>query len=145
MVSIKKWVTGGLTAGVLAVATAGMTPAWAGTTSAHLGAGHVAVRSDAAKPNSNIVGSGKKVKYSPTSLNVKWSGPTEKTCTAKKVSFTITNTAKTAEQVTNAGSDLGSPIPSGKALGICVWGSGTASGTLGIKANKKAVLTIHVS
>ena len=37
---------------------------------------------------------GKTVHYSPTTLKVKWSGPTKKTCTAKNITFTISNTTK---------------------------------------------------
>lgn len=97
-----------------------------------------------AKPNSNIVGSGHSVKYSPTSLNVKWSGPTEKKCTSKVDSFTITNTAKTSETVTYQGKTF-AVIKPGKVEYICVWGSGTASATLGLAANKNAKLAVHVS
>lgn len=144
MVSIKKWITGGLAAGMLAVAMAGTTPAWAGTTSAHLVAGHVAVRSDAAKPNSDITGSGATVKFTPTKLSAKWSGPTQKTCTATLESFKITNTAKVTETVTYKGAAF-AKVPAGKVLGVCAWGTGTATAKFGLKANTKAALTVTVS
>ncbi len=104
------------------------------------------MRRVAAKPNSNIVGSGKTVNYSPTSLKVKWSGPTQKKCTAKIESFTITNKTKSTETVTYNGQGASAkPIPAGKVLGVCVFGKGTATAKLGLEANKKAALTVHVS
>jgi hypothetical protein len=146
LVSIKTHLIRAAAVGTVGVATmAGfMAPASAGTASVHV-RGALATARVAAKPNSNIVGSGAKVNYSPKTLSAKWSGPTKKTCTAKIISFTISNTTKTAEQVTANGKALGPKIPPGKALGICVFGKGTATGKLGLKANKKAVLTVHIS
>jgi hypothetical protein len=107
-------------------------------------AGYTAVGAVAAKPNSNITGKGKAVKYAPTSLNVKWSGSKPVTCTTKKISFSITNTTKTTETVTMSGKTFAS-IPAGKAIGVCAFGTGTATGVLGLKANKKAKLTVNIS
>jgi hypothetical protein len=121
-----------------------MTSASAGTTPAHLTAGHAALSRTAAKPNSNIAGSGKKVNYSPKSLKVTWSGPTEKKCTVAKEAFTITNTAKATETVTLSGKAF-AKIAAGKTDGVCAWGTGTATGVFGLKANTKAKLTVHVS
>jgi hypothetical protein len=130
---------------VAILTTAGfMASASAGTTPVHLTAGHVAVSSAAAKPNSNITGSGKTVNYSPKSLKATWSGPTEKKCTAAKESFTITNTTKVSETVTLSGKAFAN-IAAGKAEGVCAWGKGTATGVFGLKANKKAKLTVHIS
>lgn len=98
----------------------------------------------AAKPNSNITGSGKTVNYSPKSLNAKWSGKKEGTCTAAKESFTITNKAKTTETVTLGGKAF-AKIAAGKAVGVCAWGTGTTTGKFSLAANKKAVLTVHIS
>ena len=126
---------------VTILATAGfMAPASASTASAHLAAGP----SVAAKPNSNIVGVAKKVHYLPASLNVKWSGPTQQTCTTAKVSFTITNKAKVPETVTMGGKAFAT-IAAGKAIGICAWGTGTATGVFSLAANPKATLTVHVT
>jgi hypothetical protein len=121
-----------------------MASASAGTTPAHLTAGHVSLSMVTAKPNSNITGSGKTVNYSPKSLKVKWSGPTEKKCTAAKESFTLTNKTKVTQTVTLSGKAFGK-IPAGKSDGVCAWGKGTATGVFGLKANKKAKLTVHVS
>lgn len=145
MVSIKNQLVRATAVGVLGVATmaGSLAPALAGTAS-HSAARYAAVGSLAAKPNSNIIGSGKKVNYSPKTLKVKWSGPTEKKCTAKVESFTISNKAKTTETVTLSGKAF-AKIPAGKVLGVCAWGKGTATGKFGLAANKKAVLTVHVS
>lgn len=124
------------TAGLMAPASAAQAPA--------IRAGHTAAGAIAAKPNSKIVGAGTTVHYKPTSLNVKWSGSTSKPCTTKLISFTITNTAKTAETVTMGGTAF-AKIPAGKVLGVCAFGTGTATGVFSLKANKKAKLTVHVS
>ena len=143
MVSIKNQLIRAAAVGTLGVAAmAGfMAPASAGTAAT---LGHSAVATAAAKPNSNIVGSGKTVHYSPTSLKVKWSGPTKKTCTAKIISFTISNTTKAAETVTVSGKAF-AKIPASKAIGVCVFGTGTAKAALGLAANKKAKLTVNIS
>jgi hypothetical protein len=121
-----------------------MTSASASTTPAHLTARHASLSMVTAKPNSKIIGSGKKVNYSPKSLKVTWSGPKEKKCTAAKEAFTITNSTKVTQTVTSGGKALGA-IAAGKSDGVCAWGKGTATGVLGLKANKKAKLTLHIS
>jgi hypothetical protein len=121
-----------------------MTSASAGTAPAHLKAGHVSLSMVTAKPNSNIAGSGKTANYSPKSLKVKWSGPTEKKCTAAKEAFTITNTTKVTQTVTLSGKAFAT-LAAGKSNGVCAWGTGTTTGVFGLKANKKAKLTVHVS
>jgi hypothetical protein len=143
LVSIKTQLIRAAAVGTVGVAAmAGfVAPASAGTA---VSVGHGAVATAAAKPNSNIVGSGKTVNYSPKSLKVKWSGPTKKKCVAKIFSFTIINTAKTTETVTFSGKAL-AKIPSKKGIGVCLFGSGSASGAFGLAANKKAKLTINVS
>jgi hypothetical protein len=146
LVSIKNHLARAAAIGVLGVATTAgfIAPASAGTASVHAHAALAGARV-AAKPNSNIVGSGKTVKYSPISLKVKWSGPTQKKCTARIESLTITNKAKTSETVTFMGKAIGPAIPAGKVLGVCVFGKGTATAKLSLKANKKAALTLHIS
>jgi hypothetical protein len=123
-------------AGLIAPASAAQAPP--------MRAGYAVARSTTAKPNSNIVGAGKLVKYSPTSLSAKWSGAKKATCTVAKESFTISNTAKTAETVTLSGKTF-AKVPAGKGLGVCAFGSGTATGVFGLAANKKAKLTVHIS
>jgi hypothetical protein len=141
LVSIKTQLVRTAAVGAVGVAAlAGfIAPASAGT----VALGHNAA-TVAAKPNSNIIGSGKTVNYSPKSLNVKWSGTTSKTCTAKIEAFTIKNTAKTTETVTFSGKAF-AKIPAGKGIGVCVFGSGTATGAFSLAANHKAKLTVHVT
>jgi hypothetical protein len=143
VVSIKNQLIRAAAVGTVGVAAmAGFVgPASAGTT---LTLSHSAVATAAAKPNSNIIGSGKTVNYSPKSLKVKWSGATQKTCTVKIESFTISNTTKTTETVTFSGKTF-AKIPARKGIGVCVFGTGTATGAFGLAANKKAKLTVNVS
>jgi hypothetical protein len=143
VVSLKTQIIRASSAGALAVmAVAGfVAPASAATAGVHM---NTIRQAAAAKPNSNITGSGKTVTFSPKSIKAKWSGPTEKKCTAKKESFTITNTAKTTETVTLSGKAF-AKIAAGAAAGVCAWGTGTTTGTFSLKANTKAVLTVHVS
>lgn len=107
-------------------------------------AAYAVTPSIAAKPNSKIIGSGKKVNYSPTSLKVKWSGPVQKKCTAAKASFTVTNKAKATETV-KMSAKIFAKVPAGKVLYVCAWGTGTGTGKFGLAANPKAKLTVHVS
>jgi hypothetical protein len=147
LASIKLHVARALTVGALGVATAAafMLPASASqATAAHMSAVSTVHAAAAKKPNSDITGSGKTVVYSPTTLKAKWSGKKEGTCTTAKESFTISNTTKTSETVTLSGKTF-AKVPADKVLGVCAWGTGTTTGVFGLKANKKATLTVDVS
>lgn len=98
----------------------------------------------AKKPNSSIIGSGKKVHYSPVSLNIKWSGPVEQTCTVAKSRFTITNKTKVTQTVTMNG-EVFAVIKAHKVDHVCAWGHGQGTGSFSLAANSKATLTVHAS
>jgi hypothetical protein len=103
--------------------------------------GHVIA---ATLPNSDIKVKKGVTKFAPKTLSVKWSGSTSGTCTKKKEAFTISNDTTTSQQVTYEGSAFGDPIPAGDALGVCAWGTGTATASFGLSGSTKT-LTIDVS
>jgi anti-sigma factor RsiW len=93
--------------------------------------------------NSDIVLSGKKAAYSPTSLSANWTSASPVTCTAANVAFSITNTTTKTQKVVQ-GKKVFAKVPKGEVLGVCLYGSGSQSVTLKLKKSK-STLTVSIS
>jgi hypothetical protein len=96
------------------------------------------------KPTSDIEGMGKNLSFHPSSLHATWSGSSPSNCTAQKVSFVIANDTSASQKLTLDGKLLGT-LPSGAAVGICAFGSGTQTAVFSTKADPKAKLAVHLS
>ncbi|HEX4492902.1 MAG TPA: hypothetical protein VH914_16975 [Acidimicrobiia bacterium] len=98
----------------------------------------------AAVPNSNIKGAGATAAFKPATLKVHWSAATtQPKCTKKLVSFTITNPTKKSVTILN-GKQKFAVIKPNFELGVCVYGTGKATGDLGLKGSTN-VLTLKIS
>jgi hypothetical protein len=96
-------------------------------------------------PNSNLK-AGKTagtVVYSPTKVSTTWSAASEETCTSALVVLDITNKTTAAQTVTYKNQPE-FKIPKKKILGICIFGSGTATLKLGVEG-QTSKLTINLS
>lgn len=129
----------------LSMAIAGTGVAAAATTSHQTAFSRTAGAATAKVPSSVITGAGAKALYKPASVSMKWSGPAPaKTCTKANEGLILTNKTSVTQTVTLAGKPFAS-LKAGRQTGICAWGSGTTTAKLGLKSDKKAFLTLHVS
>jgi hypothetical protein len=81
--------------------------------------------------------------YSPTSLNITWSGPKSAKCTAKLIAIDFTNkTNKTADVTVHGKFYFG--VLAGKIAPLCAWGKGDKTAVFGLKKSK-STLTLHLS
>ena len=92
-------------------------------------------------PNTNLIGSGSTVVYSPR----KFTGLTavsDADCSSSDYSFSITNEAAKTQKVTSGGTVV-VKIPAGDAFAICVFNDGSYK--LGLKSSPAAKLKLSVT
>lgn len=94
-------------------------------------------------PNSDITGTGHSRVFDPSSLTATWSSATESECTTTLERATLTNMSSSTAIITYKRVDEVKIKPGGEA-GLCFYGTGTATFTLGLRGSK-AKLAIHVS
>jgi hypothetical protein len=95
----------------------------------------------ATAPNSNIKVKGGKSVYKPTALSTTYTAASGSTCTASEVVLTISNKTTKTEKITFQGVTYA--LPKGYLIGFCLYGSGPASGTFGLKKST-STLTVTV-
>jgi hypothetical protein len=92
------------------------------------------------KPTADITTSG----YSPTSLNIMWSGPPpDKKCTAALVAIHLTNKTSKTQDLTYKGKFYFGVL-AGKTAPLCAWGKGNKTIVFGLK-HSTSTLTLHLS
>jgi hypothetical protein len=92
-------------------------------------------------PNTNLVGSGTTVVYSPKKL-LGLTAVSQANCSTSDYSFSISNTTAKTQKVTSGGSVL-VKIPAGEAFAICVFNDGAYK--LGLSSSPLAKLKITVT
>ncbi len=92
-------------------------------------------------PNTNLVGSGSTVVYSPKKL-VGLTAVSSADCSTSDYSFSVSNTTAKTQKVTSGGSVV-VKIPAGEAFAICVFNDGAYK--LGLSSSPAAKLKITVT
>jgi hypothetical protein len=92
-------------------------------------------------PNTNLVGSGTTVVYSPHKL-LGLTAVSSTDCSTSDYSFSVSNTTARTQKVTSGGA-LVVKIPAGEAFAICVFNDGTYK--LGLASSPLAKLKIEVT
>jgi hypothetical protein len=117
----------------------GLSAASAGAASAQIGAAHAIPL--VTGPNTNLVGSGTTVVYSPKKL-VGLTAVSSADCSTSDYSFSVSNTTAKTQKVTSGGA-LVVKIPAGEAFAICVFSDGAYK--LGLASSPAAKLKITVT
>lgn len=130
------------TAGIIGLSLPTAVAASSPTMSSHLSSAAIPA---AGKPIADITGSGSALKFKPGSIAIKWSGSTQGTCTTANYSFKAVNKTTASQTLTYKGTAIGPAIAAGKAELVCAWGTGSTTLQLSLKADTKALLTLHVT
>jgi hypothetical protein len=107
--------------------------------SAHFKAVTVHGESVASQPNTNLVGSGTTVMFSPKKL-IGLTSVSSADCSDTDYSFSMTNETARTQTLTEGGASTHIKIPAATVVPICVFGDGTLK--LGLKSSPAAKLRL---